>query len=73
MPASEILTAGLVIAVCTDCRDRKNLSWKSVLSSRNTKLRCYFYAAFFISGITKISLSACFFHFSHRSMEINIS
>lgn len=27
----------------------------------------------FISGISKISLSACLFHFSHRSMKINIS
>lgn len=56
-----IWSADLVIATCTECRDRKNLSQKSVLSSRNTELRCYFYAAFLLVVSQKYHFQYAFF------------
>lgn len=61
MLASEIQSADLVIAVCAECRDRKNLSQNSVFSSRNTELRCYFYAAFLLVASRKYHFQHAFF------------
>lgn len=70
MAASEIQSADLVLAGVQ--RQEKPEPKKYILQQEH-RIKVLLLCCIFISGISKISLSACLFHFSHRSMKINIS
>ena len=53
-------------------RQEKPEPKKCVLQQEH-RIKVLLLCCIFISGISKISLSVCLFHFSHRSMKIKIS